>query len=59
MDYFSDCILKNTQPYTSGEVGLQDQIIIEAIYESAKTGKAVSLKGKLQKNLNRGKEPSI
>lgn len=59
MDYFSDCILNDTQPYTSGEVGLQDQIIIEAIYESAKTGKAVSLKGKLQKNLNRGKTPSI
>jgi predicted dehydrogenase len=30
-------------PHTPGEEGLQDQRIIEAIYESARTGRAIRL----------------
>jgi predicted dehydrogenase len=41
--YFSDCIQKNRQPEPSGEEGLQDVRIVEALYKSAKTGKAVKL----------------
>jgi glucose-fructose oxidoreductase len=41
--YFSDCILKNREPEPSGEEGLQDVRIIEALYESAATGKPVAL----------------
>lgn len=41
--YFSDCIRQNTDPEPSGEDGLQDVRIVEAIYESAETGKAVQL----------------
>jgi glucose-fructose oxidoreductase len=41
--YFSDCILKNRVPEPSGEEGLQDVRIVQALYESAETGKAVSI----------------
>ena len=43
IDHFSQSILENKTPYTPGEEGLQDQKIMEAIYESARTGKAVKL----------------
>ncbi|HVS31893.1 MAG TPA: Gfo/Idh/MocA family oxidoreductase [Thermoanaerobaculia bacterium] len=41
--YFSDCILKNRVPEPSGEEGLQDVRIVQALYESAETGKAVAI----------------
>ena len=41
--YFSDCILRNRQPEPSGEEGMQDVRIVEALYESAEIGKAVQL----------------
>jgi glucose-fructose oxidoreductase len=41
--YFSDCILKDREPEPSGEEGLQDVRIVEALYESAETGKAVAI----------------
>jgi predicted dehydrogenase len=41
--YFSDCILKDRQPEPSGQEGLQDVRIVQALYESAETGKAVQL----------------
>jgi glucose-fructose oxidoreductase len=41
--YFSDCILKNREPEPSGEEGLQDVRIVQALYESAETGKVVGI----------------
>jgi predicted dehydrogenase len=41
--YFSDCILNRRTPEPSGLEGLADIRIVRAIYESARTGKAVSL----------------
>ncbi len=41
--YFSDCILKNRTPEPSGEEGLQDVRIVQALYESAETGKAIQI----------------
>jgi len=41
--HFSDCILKDRTPEPSGEEGLQDVRIVEALYKSAKTGRAVSI----------------
>jgi glucose-fructose oxidoreductase len=41
--YFSDCILNDRIPEPSGEEGLQDVRIVQALYESAETGKAVSI----------------
>lgn len=43
LDHMADCVLHDRQPYTPGEEGLQDQRIIEAIFESARTGRAVTL----------------
>jgi glucose-fructose oxidoreductase len=41
--YFSDCIRHNRVPEPSGEEGLQDVRIVQALYESAETGKAVEI----------------
>jgi predicted dehydrogenase len=41
--YFSDCILKNREPEPSGAEGLQDVRIVQALYESAETGKPVEI----------------
>jgi glucose-fructose oxidoreductase len=41
--YFSDCILKDQEPEPSGVEGLQDVRIVEALYTSARTGKAVAI----------------
>ncbi len=41
--YFSNCVLKDKEPEPSGLEGLADVRIVQAIYESARTGKTVSL----------------
>ncbi|HMH11553.1 MAG TPA: Gfo/Idh/MocA family oxidoreductase [Edaphobacter sp.] len=55
MDHFSLCIQQNLQPHTPGEEGLQDQKIVAAIYESARTGKPVKLS--VPQKPTRGPEP--
>jgi GFO/IDH/MocA oxidoreductase family protein len=40
---FSDCIRKGRDPEPSGAEGLQDVRIVQALYESAQTGKAVAI----------------
>ncbi|MDO1451782.1 Gfo/Idh/MocA family oxidoreductase [Rhodocytophaga aerolata] len=58
MDHFSECILENKSPYTPGEEGMQDQRIMEAIYQSAKEGKPVKLPEVTKKDAFRGPEPT-
>jgi glucose-fructose oxidoreductase len=41
--HFSDCILENRDPEPSGGEGMQDVRIVEALYESAETGKAIGI----------------
>jgi predicted dehydrogenase len=43
IDHMSVCVKDDIVPHTPGEEGLQDQRIIEAIYESARTGRAIRL----------------
>jgi len=43
ISYFSDCILQDKEPEPSGEEGLADVRIVEAIYESVRSGKSVQL----------------
>ena len=43
MDHFALCVQQNIAPHTPGEEGLQDQRITDAIYESARTGKAIKI----------------
>jgi predicted dehydrogenase len=49
----------NKTPYTPGEEGLQDHRLMEAIYESANTGKPVRLKEAAVSQLDqfRGSQP--
>jgi glucose-fructose oxidoreductase len=52
--YFADCIREDRQPEPSGEEGLVDVSIIEAIHESAASGRRVSLRAS-----KRGERPSM
>jgi glucose-fructose oxidoreductase len=52
--YFSDCIMRNTTPEPSGWEGLADVRIVQAIYESARTGKKIELS-----NFHRKKRPGM
>ena len=47
--YFSDCILQGRQPEPSGEEGLIDVRIIEAMLRSIKTGRWVALRPAIQR----------
>ncbi|QHV97359.1 Gfo/Idh/MocA family protein [Spirosoma endbachense] len=58
MDHFSECILENKRPFTPGEEGLQDQKIMEAIYQSAWEGRPIKLAGVDKKDAFRGPEPN-
>ncbi len=44
MDDFATCIREGRESRVSGEMGLRDMKIIEAIYEAARTGKKVALR---------------
>lgn len=43
IDHMAECIVKDRRPRTPGEEGLQDQILMEAIYEAARTGGSVAV----------------
>jgi predicted dehydrogenase len=57
IDHFSQCIQRDQQPFTPGEEGLQDQRILEAIYESANTGRPVKLERIEKRDAFRGSPP--
>lgn len=58
MDHFAECVANARQPWTPGEEGLQDQRIMEAIYQSAHSGKAVELPAVTGLDAFRGTPPS-
>ncbi|WP_242187771.1 Gfo/Idh/MocA family oxidoreductase [Sphingomonas sp. CARO-RG-8B-R24-01] len=43
IDHMADCVLTGGTPHTPGEEGVQDHRLMEAIYESARTGRPVRL----------------
>ncbi len=43
IDHFAQCVRSGAQPRTPGEEGLQDQILMAAIYDSARAGRPVRL----------------
>lgn len=57
IDHMSQCVLNDKTPYTPGEEGLQDQKIMEAIYESARTNKVVQLERITKTDAFRGDAP--
>jgi predicted dehydrogenase len=58
IDHFAQCIRANRQPRTPGEEGLQDQVIMAAIYESARSGRPVKLSSLAGPDPFRGPEPT-
>ena len=58
MDHFAQCIRQNQTPYTPGEEGLQDQRIMEAIYQSARENKPVKLAAVTKTDAFRGTPPT-
>ena len=59
IDHFADCVENNRQPFTPGEEGLQDQRIMEAIYQAAQTGRPVKLPTVAKTDAFRGPEPDL
>ncbi|QYE33171.1 Gfo/Idh/MocA family oxidoreductase (plasmid) [Polymorphobacter sp. PAMC 29334] len=57
IDHFAQCIRSSRTPRTPGEEGLQDQVIIEAIYASAREGRPVKLERIVKRDAFRGAEP--
>jgi glucose-fructose oxidoreductase len=44
MDAFAEAVMENKDPRTPGEEGLKDLLVMEAIYEAAKSGRTVKVK---------------
>jgi predicted dehydrogenase len=57
MDHMALCVRNNVEPRTPGEEGLQDQMLMAAIYQSAQTGKPVSLPAITRRDAFRGQPP--
>ncbi|GAB3759159.1 Gfo/Idh/MocA family oxidoreductase [Spirosoma pomorum] len=57
MDYFSECIIEDRAPFSTGEEGLQDQRLMEAIYQSAREKRPVKLPLIEKKDAFRGPKP--
>ncbi len=54
LDHMAECVMHDITPRTPGEEGLQDQIIMEALYRSAATGMPVDLDVVKGKDVTRG-----
>ncbi len=59
MDHFAECIRADRQPHTPGEEGLQDQKLMEAIYQAARGGSAVKLPTVQGLDTTRGPAPQM
>ncbi len=53
-DHFAQCIRGGQQPWTPGEEGVADHIVMDAIYESIRSGKRVELKPVRKPDASRG-----
>jgi predicted dehydrogenase len=47
MDHLAQSIQEDLPPKTPGEEGLQDVRLMQAVYEAARTGKAVKLEPRI------------
>ncbi len=58
LDHFARCVTAGTQPRTPGEEGVQDHVVMEAIYTAARTGRRVELPRVDRRDAFRGPEPA-
>ena len=59
LDHMADCVLRDVEPFTPGEEGLQDQRIMDAIYQSAREGRSIPLPRVAGPDAFRGPEPKL
>ena len=59
LDHMAECILAGRRPWTPGEEGVQDHRIMDAIYASARDGKAVALPAVSGRDAFRGSPPAM
>ncbi len=59
IDHFAQCIRSGAQPRTPGEEGLQDHVLMAAIYESARTGRPVRFAPVSGRDVFRGPIPEV
>ena len=57
IDHMASCVIEGLAPHTPGEEGLQDHLLMEAIYRSAKTGQPVTLSALDGLDVTRGPTP--
>ena len=57
MDHMATCVQENKTPFTPGEEGLQDQRLMAAIYESARSGKTMKFPRIEKRDAFRGDPP--
>jgi hypothetical protein len=50
----AQCVAENRMPRTPGQEGLQDHIVMEAIYEAARTNRVIELPPAPQLDSTRG-----
>ena len=58
MDHMAQCVVTGKTPFTPGEEGMQDQRIMEAIYQAARDGKPVDLPPFDKRDVFRGTVPT-
>ncbi len=57
IDHMAECVMTNRRPYTPGEEGVQDQVLMEAIYRSVAEGRPMRLPVLEGKDRFRGPPP--
>lgn len=59
IDHFAQCIRSGDTPWTPGEEGVQDHVVMDALYESARTGQVVRLPTQTRADAFRGTKPKL
>ncbi|WP_348771495.1 hypothetical protein [Azospirillum sp. SYSU D00513] len=53
----ASCVAQNRTPHTPGQEGVQDHLLMEALYKSAETGAPVALAPAPARDATRGPAP--
>jgi predicted dehydrogenase len=57
IDHMASCAIGDLRPHTPGEEGLQDHLVMEAVYRSAETAQPVALPAVEGRDVTRGPAP--
>jgi predicted dehydrogenase len=59
IDHIADCVREDRSPRTPGEEGVQDHVLMEAIYQSASSGSPVRLQANDRRDAFRGMPAAV